>query len=302
MFGLGKPKPVKEIEAEGETERVYHEIKQVMRVTGVNLNFRAWAGYEKLFPVMWDAVRPNAETRRFEDAADRLRAEAARAAEKFGKLNAATSLRLGESQSYQIRRALDLYHYINPKLLLLTATVSLALDGGRTGGETGSVELIERGAPARMYPMEMVAEEPEDARLRELFDDIKKTLSLSSINSDYRTLALWPDYLASGWQRLKPITGSEEYKQASEQLRLTARELARGLPYRVPLSRGRVEELGEDANEIIETTGKFERILPSLIINVALFALDGRTPDTLVQSPFPAAARHDAGIGQGGAR
>ena len=30
----------------------------------------------------------------------------------------------------------------------------------------------------------------------------------SSINSDYRTLALWPDYLAAAWARLKPIVAS----------------------------------------------------------------------------------------------
>jgi len=300
MFGLGKPKQISETEAEGEVERAFHEIRQTLRVSGINLNFRTWAGYQKFFPVMWDAMRPNAETRAFETAADRVRAEAVRIAERLGKLDAATSLRLGESQSYQIRRALDLYHYINPKLLVLTSAVSLALDGERTGGATGSVELIERGAPTQMYPMEMVAEEPEDTRLRELFEDIKQTLSLSTINSDYRTLALWPDYLAAGWRALKPITKSEEYKQASEQLRKMAGEVAQTLPYGVPLSRERVEELGEDADEIIETTRKFEHILPSLIINIALFELDWRTPDTLVQSPFPVAARRDIGNRQGG--
>ena len=49
MFGFGKPKPVKEIEATGEIERVYHEIKQSMRVSGINLNFRTWAGFDKFF-------------------------------------------------------------------------------------------------------------------------------------------------------------------------------------------------------------------------------------------------------------
>ena len=70
MFGLGKPKPVAEHEAEGEVERVYHEIKQSLRVTGVNLNFRAWAAYKRFLPAMWDAVRPVAETCAFESGAD----------------------------------------------------------------------------------------------------------------------------------------------------------------------------------------------------------------------------------------
>jgi hypothetical protein len=94
-----------------------------------------------------------------------------------------------------------LYHYINPKLLLFTSSIKLALDGEPIGQKSvdSHLELITRGAPAKMYPMEMVAEKPQDKRLRDLFDDIKQTLSLSSINSDYRTLALWPDYLAAAW-------------------------------------------------------------------------------------------------------
>jgi hypothetical protein len=40
-----------------------------------------------------------------------------------------------------------------------------------------------------MFAMEMENEEPDDPLLVELFADIKKTLSLGSINSDYLTLA-----------------------------------------------------------------------------------------------------------------
>jgi hypothetical protein len=48
-----------------------------------------------------------------------------------------------------------------------------------------------------------------------VFRDIKKTLGLSQINSDYRTLALWPDYLEAAWKGLKPVTQSDEYRQAA---------------------------------------------------------------------------------------
>ncbi len=65
VFGFGKPKPVKETEAEGEIERCFHEIKQSMRVSGINLNFRTWAGFDKFSPVMCDQMRPVVETRQF---------------------------------------------------------------------------------------------------------------------------------------------------------------------------------------------------------------------------------------------
>lgn len=289
MFELGKPKPVTERAAEGESERIYHEIRQTLRITGVNLNFRTWAGYENFFPAMWEALRPNVETRAFENAADEVRAAAVREAVALGKLDAAARAQLGESQAYQVRAALALYHYINPKLLVFTAAVKLALDGEQTGQAGIDAELIERGVPTKMYAMEMIEEEPDDERLRTVFEDIKQTLSLSSINSDYRTLALWPDYLIAAWDDLKPITQQDEYRQASDRLRETARRYAQALPYAVPLSREQVEALGDDADEVARTTEKFERLLPSLILNIALFSLDWQSADALVQSPFPAA-------------
>src|SRR5215207_8795229 len=106
---IGKPKPVPEYEAKGNIERVYHEIRQVLRVSGVNLNFRTWAGYGQFLPVMWDAIRANLETRIFEDAADQVRAEAVGLAGRLGRLDIRSRLSLGESQSYQVLKALDLY-------------------------------------------------------------------------------------------------------------------------------------------------------------------------------------------------
>lgn len=296
MVSIGKPRPVTEREAEGEIAQMYHEIKQTLRVSGINLNFRTWAGYRSFLPLLWHAVRPNVETRAFEDAADHVRAEAVQIAQRLGRVGASAHVRLGPSQAYQIQAALRLYHYINPKLLVLTSAVRLALAGEPVGGNEGGVNertvRLARGVPAHMYPMEMVSERPEDERIRAVFADITQTLSLSTINSDYRTLALWPDYLIAAWERVKPIVGEERYTQAATELRETARSLARGLPYPIPLSRERVEEGGEDVDAILQTTEQFEQLLPSLLLNIALFALDWQLAEALRRSLFPAASFH----------
>jgi hypothetical protein len=294
MLRLRKPRPISERNAEGEIERVYHEITQTLRVSGINLNFRTWAGYNAVFPALWDAVRPNVETRAFEDAADHIRAEAVHIAEHLGHVNASQSVRSGESQAYQIQAVLMLYHYINPKLLVLTAAVRLALAGehlGRKDSVSLNLELIERGVPATMYPMEMVEEKPADTHVRALFTDIKRTLALPSINSDYRTLALWPEYLGAAWEQLKPIITHARYRQATTELRETARSLAKMLPQPIPFSRERIEELGEDADALTHTTEQFEQLLPALILNIALCAREWRTPEVLTRSPFPAHSR-----------
>ncbi|MDZ4783002.1 MAG: halocarboxylic acid dehydrogenase DehI family protein [Planctomycetia bacterium] len=300
MFGLGKPTPVAEHEADGEVERVYHEIKQVLRVTGVNLNFRDWAGYKKFFPVMWDALRPNAETRDFETAADCLRIEAANAAHALGPLQGANAIRLGESQAFQIRAALRLYRYINPKLLVFTSAVRLALAGESTGSGDAKrpVKLVELGAPHQMYALEMESEKPHEDNLNKLYTDIKRTLSLKSINSDYRTLALWPNYLAGAWHKLKPVIQQDHYAQASIQLLELARAAARALPLSISLSRDRIQELGEDTDEIVTMTDHFESLLPNLILNIALLEHDFQAGEDLASSPFPAPDRH---VHKGGA-
>lgn len=294
MFRFGRRHAVAEHEADGEIERVYHEIRQTLRVTGVTLSFRTLAAYGPFLPALWDAVRPNLETRAFEDAADHLRADAVGAAARLGPLDAVGGLGLGESQHRQIQMALDLYHYVNPKLLVLTALARLGFDGGAVASHRGratAVELIDRGVPGTMYPMEMVEERPADPEVRALFEDIQRTLALPAVNSDYRTLALWPGYLAAVWSRLKPIVVRDEYRQAAERLGDTARALAHALPYPVPLTRDRVAALGVDAEAVDECLAGFERLLPKLVINIALFALDWTPAAALARSPFPVERR-----------
>ncbi len=293
VFGLSKKKQISEYEAEGEIERIYHEIRQTLRVSGVNLIFRTWARNEKFLVALWETLRPNAGSRTCEVASDAVRAEAVMAAEQLGRLNVRQNVRLGESQTYHIQAALDLYHYIDPKLLVLISAVRLAfsreyvhelIEGAKF------LEMIERGVPEKMYPMEMVDEDTKDERISDIFSDIKQTLSLPSIISDYRTLALWPDYLAEAWIRLKPLVDRPEYVQASEKVRQKAREGARQLPYPI-LSREQLDEMGEDVGDILETTEKFENLVAPLIVNISLLQLDWHGRERLMLSPFPAAAR-----------
>lgn len=274
MLGFGKSKPVAEHEADGEIEQVYHEIRQVLRISGVSLNFRTWAGFGNFLPTLWDAVRENAGTRAFESAADRLRDEAVHAAQHLPRIQALRHCGLGESQTYQVRAALALYCAMNPKLLLLTCAARLALDGERVGGEPGDAARLPRGVPPHMYPMEMVDEKPDDARLSELFEDIRQTMALPSVNSVFRTLALWPNYLAKAWEQLQPGVQIGGHIHIATRLREQAGDLARRLPYPVALTREQLKGLGADENDIMDSVRRFEALLPRLIVDVSRLALD----------------------------
>lgn len=284
-----QPQPVDEHEARGETARIYHEIRQTLRASGVNLNFRTWAGFPRFLPAMWAAMQPVAASRAFESASDGLRARAADLALTLPAVR--TDAPHGESQRFQLERALALYHYLNPKLLLFTQLVRRGLTGERAGvSGSGSTELEVRmpfGPPPDMAAMEMVSENPGDRRLRRLFRDIKQTLQLSSVNSDYRTLALWPDYLEPAWAALKPVVRTDAYRQAGLALGQEVRRAADRFPTPAGIGLHRLTARGENTKALVEATDQFDRLLPPLILNVALFAREWWPHDRLRASPFP---------------
>ncbi|WP_053381377.1 hypothetical protein [Nitrospira moscoviensis] len=59
----------------------------------------------------------------------------------------------------------------------------------------------------------------------------------------------------------------------------------------VELSPTDFEQRISDAATAREKIADFERILPPLIVNVALLSLDRQSAETLRQSPFPIGAR-----------
>lgn len=295
MIVLGSRKPVTEQAASETVAKTFQEIKQALRVTGVSLNFRTYAAYERFFPAMWEAMRPNVETRAFEEAADRLREEAVHAAAGMERLSVLARAQLGESQAFQAESALLLYHYLDPKLLLFQAALARALEQDaaepRADRPAGSAELIERGAPARMPPMEAIEEPADDPAVRRALADIKRTMALEELPCDYRTLALWPRYLTAAWQRLKPVVRGEGHYTASLRLGELAGQLASTLPHPIALSRDSLSRDGEDVDAILADTKRFVRCLPPLILNVALLVLDWEAPELARRSPFPAKAR-----------
>jgi hypothetical protein len=122
--------------------------------------------------------------------------------------------------------------------------------------------------------MEMVDEATDDPRARALFSDIKASLGLSSVNSVFRSLALWPDYLAKVWEQLKPGMQSEANIRAADALREQACGLARRLPYTMSFNRSQLKTLGADEDEVMDSVQRFEAVLPHLIVDVSRLTLD----------------------------
>ncbi|QSQ11826.1 halocarboxylic acid dehydrogenase DehI family protein [Myxococcus landrumensis] len=287
---MARVKQVSEHRAEGDVERVYHELRQTLRVSGVDVSLRTWAAHPRFFVAMWEAMGPNVETRAFEELAAGLWQEVLDTTVRWEVLGAWSAVKLGPSQRFHARGALELYEAMQPRVLLMVSAVRLALEGHVVGrrGVPGELERLERGIPSRMAAMEWVAQKPRDALTRTLFTDIEKTVGPPGVPGEYRALACWPEYLEAAWRRLKPRMKDEDFQAAAESVRESARRRALALPFEVPLSRERVAALGEDVNAIARVTQALETRLPSLLLNLSRLVQD--VPDMLRQ-PMPGAAR-----------
>lgn len=251
---------------------LFHEIRQTLRVTGVHPGLSDWP----FLAGLWEAVRPNVETRAFEEAAARIRAEAVGAADQLGRLGALHRAQLGESQAYHVESSLRLYHYLDPKLLLMASAAAAGCKGEPHAGE---VPLIERGAPPSMAILELEEPRPADEEVRRVYREARKALGAREVPPELRTLALWPRYLAAGWSRLKPIVKTGAFVRAAGHLLQLSRALARTLPYPVPPAPAPAR------------VRAFEASLPKSILLVAMLSLDWQAPELLRRSPFPAQPR-----------
>src|SRR6267378_1385331 len=130
---------VDETQADRQTIEIYQLVTRKMRVGRVPLLFKALAAEKALVPC-WNALRPAIRVRAFEEAADDMRARAARAAVDLGCPLIETQLEWAGydiDEIDEIRGMVDVFHYLDPKLLMTVAVLSQALKDGVGGVKRG---------------------------------------------------------------------------------------------------------------------------------------------------------------------
>ena len=118
------------------------------------------------------------------------------------------SLGYSDREIAQIGATLDLFDYANQKYLILATAVAASLVDDRALGSSPSSDArdrLPRSPVSQFEPIPVMVEEHHaNADLRALYDDIKLTLNLPFVNSDYKAMARWPTYLEAAWAELKP--------------------------------------------------------------------------------------------------
>jgi hypothetical protein len=281
---------VDETQADRPIIEAYELITRKLRVGRVPVLFRALAAEKALLPC-WQALRTAVRLRAFEEAADDLRAKAAQAAVELGCPLIETQLEWAGydlDEIDEIRRQVDVFHYLDPKMLMAVTVLGQALAGGTGGASRGAraEQRVPRGVPPEMDHIELV---PEDASgpPAKTFRSIRSHLGLGLVPDDFRALARWPKYLELAWSDARQRDSEPRAHAAVAELGRQAGEAAAQLPVRVLVSDETLRSADADPARVRALVERFRKALPGLVVDMALFKVQLDGAQQARESPFP---------------
>ncbi|MFY2825064.1 halocarboxylic acid dehydrogenase DehI family protein [Ruegeria sp. MALMAid1280] len=267
--------PVPERAATADLARVYDRTKRGFGVPWMGVVAMAFAHYPEFYQRLWSSIEPVVATNAFGDACRELRECAEAHADAFAPPTIGARLAAIGYDAIEVRQIIACNEVFSagnmPYLLLASLARALLEEHEWTGRGQGTA--LPRPAEDMQHPvlMEPHHADPETAAL---YDDIRETLGLPFVNTDYRAFARWPSYFALAWHDLKPVIQSAAYEPAVSQIHSRAAELAVALPNVTGLSsEDLIEAAARDADpvEVLAVVQLFQWLLPGLAFNVAFF-------------------------------
>jgi hypothetical protein len=272
---------VSEADATGRILEIYEEIKSDLGVPHVNLIFQAYAACPRFLELMWTMMRPVVATQEFFATSYRLGAEAYTATHNYFSVpdlcEHIRTVHFSTGAQHEITDVVELFHYNNPLLLLIAAVQMQAFEDGPAhprAADAGASHPVFTQRPIR------ITEDAAPPPIRRIYEDMKRTLGLAYVNTDFQAFARWPDFFSVYWNGLKPVLTSPLYSESKHTLRESALAFAVELPNAPQLSLDQAQEFGIDHAEMTvatHITEEFLDALSGLLLNIAFakIALEG---------------------------
>jgi hypothetical protein len=274
---------VPESQAQGKTKAIYEDIKSVLRAPVVSLFWRSLAVHADFLEVAWTAFKPNAQTAFFERRADELRVFAVESTSSW------TSIARPPDA---ILPAIQVFQYLNPKVLLAVATLRSA----STGLQPRLIALtrdekrqVVPGVPAAAPQLNL----PETFADDTVSPDVMSVLGIRELGctpTEVRMLASEPEWFSQEWPALQSLLQSPRFALLAARLRGMADEVVGALPYRIDLGPHVLRHSGlseADIDAVQDTLSDWYRAAPLLLTLTACLARSGMGAAEAAQSPFP---------------
>ena len=163
-----------------------------------------------------------------------------------------------EGEITQLEAVLDIFHWVQPQLLLIFAALAEAWGQPRVGGQGRPDPRQPSEREATHLATELALAAPDAAAL----SGVAELLGVERPPDLYRAVAVWPHYLEAAWDELQHLVAYPHFRRRGRALYYYARSSARFLAR--PLEAGR--------------EGLRARGVPEAELDAAKAAIDGALP------------------------
>ena len=269
-------RPEPEYRVTGQRAQWYTDMKSVLQVPWMGVVTMAFSHYPHFFETLWDGLRPLARSKPFVEACQQLRAQTERRARDLEPdliVRRLAAIGYAPREIDQIRATIEVFSHGNFPYLLTATAARRLLEGHHPGAGTEAPPFEGRHAPVVDVPFVLMEMHHADHDTRSVYDDIKRTLGLPFVNTDYRALARWPSYFALAWRDLKPVVNTPAHAAICAEVHAHVDNLmGEVLPNPGGLTADALREAAKrdgNADEILQVVSLFQWLLPGLVTNVA---------------------------------
>lgn len=265
--------PVPEYAALGNLADVYARTKAGFGVPWMGVVAMAFAHYPRFYERLWSAMEPVVASAAFAAACAELRSCAEREAAALEPptiLPRLKALGYDENELEDIRACNEVFSAGNMPYLLMASLARLLLEGHEWRGDviSGAPVGVRQG---QQKPV-LIEAHHADPTIASLYEDIRGTLGLPFVNTDYRAFARWPSYFVPAWADLKRAVSGADYEVRVARVHERAVHLAASLPNSTRVTARELRAAAEadaTADEVLSVVRLFQWLLPGLAVNVA---------------------------------
>lgn len=213
--------------------------------------------------LVWPQLAPSIETAGFLGSALYMADMALDAVEAVYQPILSRETLLGGAMSRadlaQLESVLDVFHWVQPQLLLILAALAEGRESERVGGQ-GKPDARATSMRERRH-LETVIEfaSPQAGPLPLVAD----ALQLESVPDLYRAVAVWPGYLGVAWEELENLAAYPLFRQRGRALYFYARSSSRFLAQPIEVSRATLLERGALPEDIDRAEAVIDAALPA---------------------------------------
>lgn len=268
--------PVPDYRAGSSLQAVYADTKQVLQVPWMGVVTMAFAHYPNFWNVLWRGVRPLAQSTEFVAACKRLRLVAESGVAEMAPadlLDELEDMGYARRELNDIRDLIEIFSHGNMPYLLIATMARLLLEGHDLSQRAKATPTGgRRHGPNPDRQLVLMEPHHADQATVKVYAELRSTLGLPFVNTDYRALARWPSYFRLAWSKLRPLVGSVDHLAAVEAVHNEAVALSQKLPNPAALNSADLIHAAEtDAplDEVQSVVQLFQWLLPELVVNVS---------------------------------